>query len=125
MIGENGAPVPLRDTAELPGHAVLFTTGNGIPPIRLTGFPPTSPAAEGVTGDAAAAAATPTWIADIGLLLGDPATGEVRRTVAERVEASLELRRIVIGTDLSVDGTLSAQEIEQHLVSRTKCRRSL
>ena len=49
VIGENGAPVPLRDTAELPGHAVLFTTGNGIPPIRLTGFPPTSPAAEGVT----------------------------------------------------------------------------
>src|SRR5512144_211760 len=51
VIGENGAPVPLRDTAELPGHAVLFTAGNGIPPIRLTGFPPTSPAAEGVTGD--------------------------------------------------------------------------
>jgi hydroxybutyrate-dimer hydrolase len=47
VIGENGTPVPLRDTAELPGHALLFTTGNGIPPVRLTGFPPTSPSAGG------------------------------------------------------------------------------
>lgn len=115
VIGENGAPVPLRDTAELPGHAVLFTTGNGIPPVRLTGFPTTSPAAGGSAEGGTPTAATPTWIADIGLLLGDPATGEVRRTVAERVEASLQLRRIVIGSDLSVDRNLSAEEIEQHL----------
>jgi hydroxybutyrate-dimer hydrolase len=115
VIGENGAPVPLRDTAELPGHVLLFTTGNGIPPVRLTGFPPPSPAAAGDTEDAAAAAATPTWVADVGLVLGDPATGEVRRMVAEQVEAALKLRRIVIGTDLPVEKKLSPEEIEQHL----------
>jgi hydroxybutyrate-dimer hydrolase len=114
VIGENGAPVPLRDTAELPGHALLFTTGNGIPPFRLTGFLPPSPAAEG-NPEGTAAAATPTWIADIGLILGDPATGEVKRTVAERVDATLKLRRIVVGTDLPVEKTLSPEETEQHL----------
>jgi hydroxybutyrate-dimer hydrolase len=92
----------------------LFTTGNGIPPFRLTGFPPPSPAAEGNT-EGTAAAATPTWIADIGLLLGDPATGEVKRTVAERVNATLKLRRIVVGKDLPVEKKLSPEEIEQHL----------
>jgi hydroxybutyrate-dimer hydrolase len=113
VIGENGTPVPLRDTAELPGHALLFTTGNGIPPVRLTGFPPISPAAGGNTEGGTAAAATP--IADIGFVLGDPATGEVKRTVADRVEAALQLRRIVIGTDLPVEKEVSPEEIEQHL----------